>query len=118
MDVKHNNKTMKGGFKKLAQSGSKTNPMASGPTRPILSPRPTLVSGGASCAKPNQNGGAKSKKTKKAKKSKKPMPKDCAYCLRCQKVTKMLSQKERTTKNGRKQVVGKGDCGHEVFRFI
>ena len=137
MDVKNNNKTMKGGFKKLAQSGSKTNPMASGPTRPILSPKPTLVSGGwrvystgkpirgprpqkggSSCAKPNQNGGSKSKKTKKAKKSKKPMPKDSAYCLRCQKVTKMLSQKERTTKNGRKQVVGKGDCGHEVFRFI
>ena len=66
------------------------------------------------------NGGSKksSKKTKKAKKSKKPMPKGFAYCLICGKQTEMLNPETRTTKNGRKQMVGKGKCGHKVYRFI
>ena len=70
-------------------------------------------------------GGSKTKKSTKSakvskKKSKKPMPKDSAYCLnpKCRKQVKMLTHKERTTKNGRKQLVGKGECGHDVYRFI
>ena len=116
MDVKNNNKTMKGGFgahDKMPKTGgfrkvTKDSTYSYSNKKPIPTPAPSSVT----------KGGARSKKTKKAKKSKKPMPKDSAYCLRCQKVTKMLSQKERTTKNGRKQVVGKGECSHEVFRFI
>ena len=48
------------------------------------------------------------------------MPKDYAYCLnpKCRKQVKMLTHKERTTKNGRKQMVGEGKCGHKVYRFI
>ena len=66
------------------------------------------------------NGGSKksSKKTKKTKKSKKPMPKGFAYCLICGKQTEMLNPETRTTKNGRKQMVGKGKCGDKVYRFI
>jgi len=62
----------------------------------------------------------KTKKAKKAKKSKKPMPKGYGYCLnpKCRKQVKFLTHKETTTKNGRKQMVGKGECGHEVYRFI
>ena len=78
--------------------------------------------GGSSCAKPLSGGSKKSKKdakkTKKAKKSKKPMPKGFAYCLLCSKQTEMLNPETRTTKNGRKQMVGEGKCGHKVYRFI
>ena len=106
-------------------------------TRPTTT-RPTLR-GGSPMAKPMQKGGSsmakpmdkpmqmggskkhthkKSKKTKKTKKSKKPMPKGFAYCLMCGKQTEMLNPETRTTKNGRKQLVGKGKCGHKVYRFI
>ena len=79
--------------------------------------------GGSTAAKPKQNGGTKThshKKTKKVSKSKKktPMPKGFAYCLMCGKQTEMLNPETRTTKNGRKQLVGEGKCGHKVYRFI
>ena len=118
----------------------RTTTTKSTPSTTRSTPMPTLrggaahvkpmQNGGSSCNKPMQNGGSKSKKSskndtksskkeKKSKKSKKtPMPKDSAWCLRCQKATKMLTQKERTTKNGRKQLVAKGACGHEVYRFV
>ena len=59
----------------------------------------------------------KPKTSKKSKSSKKSMPKDNAYCLRCRKQTKMSDIKTKTTKNGRKQLVGMGDCKHTVYRF-
>ena len=59
----------------------------------------------------------KTKTSKKSKSSKKSMPKDNAYCLRCRKQTKMSDIKTKTTKNGRKQLVGMGDCKHTVYRF-
>ena len=46
-----------------------------------------------------------------------PMPKDFACCLRCRKQTKMNDIKTKTTKNGRKQLIGMGACGHTVYRF-
>ena len=79
-----------------------------------------MQKGGSSCNKPMQQGGSKKsshKKTKKAK-SKKPMPKGFAYCLMCGKQTEMHNPETRTTKNGRKQMVGEGKCGHKVYRFI
>lgn len=67
----------------------------------------------------SMSGGTK-KKSKKSSKSKSKMPEDHAYCLnpKCRKQVKMLTHKERKTKNGRKQLVGKGECGHDVYRFI
>lgn len=62
-------------------------------------------------------GTKKSSKTKKSSSSKKSMPKDCAYCLICRKQTKMSDIKTKTTKNGRKQLVGMGECKHTVYRF-
>ena len=59
----------------------------------------------------------KTKTSKKSKSSKKSMPKDNAYCLRCRKQTKMSDIKTKTTKNGRKQLVGMGDCKHTVYTF-
>ena len=83
------------------------------------------MKGGSNCNKPPMAGGSSkkssnkaTKKTKKAKKSKKPMKKGDAYCLQCGKATEMLNPETRTTKNGRKQMVGKGKCGHKIFRFI
>jgi len=46
-----------------------------------------------------------------------PMPKDFACCLRCRKQVKMSNIVTKTTKNGRKQLVGTGSCGHTVYRF-
>ena len=87
--------------------------------------KPNSLMGGASCNKPLAGGSKKSKKdakktkkVKKVKKSKKPMPKGFAYCLMCGKQTEMLNPETRTTKNGRKQMVGEGKCGHKVYRFI
>ena len=62
-------------------------------------------------------GTKKSSKTKKSSSSKKSMPKDYAYCLICRKQTKMSDIKTKTTKNGRKQLVGMGECKHTVYRF-
>jgi len=58
------------------------------------------------------------KKTKKTKKTKKPMPKGFGYCTGCRKTMEMHTTQEKTTKNGRKQLVGKCKFGHSVFRFI
>jgi len=81
-------------------------------------------------ASKHSKGTKKSSKSMKTKKTKKtttkrkngvkcvsPMPKDHACCLRCRKQTKMSDIKTKTTKNGRKQLVGMGECKHTVYRF-
>ena len=75
----------------------------------------------------SMSGGSKTKKTskkdsktpKKSKKSKKPMPKGYAYCMnpKCRKQVKMITEKSKTTKNGRSLLYGEGSCGHTVYRF-
>ena len=102
----------------LRGGSSSAKPMQKGGSSAVK----PMQNGGSSCAKPLSGGSKKSKKdakkTKKAKKSKKPMPKGFAYCLMCSKQTEMLNPETRTTKNGRKQMVGEGKCGHKVYRFI
>ena len=131
MSSNSNNKPMKGGSTKLnnGMKGGSTkliNGMKGGvgaitikpPTTTKTSttkPSMTKLSGGS---KKSSKDHKKSKKTKKTKKSKKPMPKGFAYCLMCGKQTEMLNPETRTTKNSRKQLVGKGKCGHKVYRFI
>ena len=121
MTTKNVVKSLKGGYKV-----SPTTTKAS--EKPTMKPSMKLSSltGGSSCDKPMLKGGSKkskkdtkkTKKVKKTKKSKKPMPKGFAYCLMCGKQTEMLNPETRTTKNGRKQMVGEGKCGHKVYRFI
>jgi hypothetical protein len=121
MTTKNVVKSLKGGYKV-----SPTTTKAS--EKPTMKPSMKLPSltGGSSCDKPMLKGGSKkskkdtkkTKKVKKTKKSKKPMPKGFAYCLMCGKQTEMLNPETRTTKNGRKQMVGEGKCGHKVYRFI
>jgi hypothetical protein len=106
-------KSMKGGYK--ITSTTKPTPTMNSYMKPSM----LSMKGGSSCVKP-QNGGSKKskKKDKKTKKNKKPMAKGFAYCLMCGKQTEMLNPETRTTKNGRKQMVGEGKCGHKVYRFI
>ena len=124
-------KSMKGGYK--ITSTTKATPTAkptlhkggSSSVKPLKGGSSSVKpqKGGSSCAKP-QNGGSKktkknAKKTKKTKKSKKPMPKGFAYCMnpKCRKQVKMLTEKSKTTKNGRTLLYGEGACGHTVYRF-
>ncbi len=59
------------------------------------------------------------KKTKKTKKTKKPMPEGYARCMICDKAVKMINPSVKTTKNGRKRLTGKLECGHhQGNRFI
>ena len=76
----------------------------------------TMMSGGSKTKKTSKKD---SKSPKKSKKSKKPMPKGYAYCMnpKCRKQVKMITEKSKTTKNGRSLLYGEGSCGHTVYRF-
>jgi hypothetical protein len=59
------------------------------------------------------------KSLKKTKKTKKPMPEGYARCMICDKAVKMINPSVKTTKNGRKRLTGKLECGHhQGNRFI
>jgi len=60
-----------------------------------------------------------SKKVKKSKSTKKAMPEGYARCMICKKAVKMINPSVKTTKNGRKRLTGKLECGHhQGNRFI
>ena len=60
-----------------------------------------------------------SKKVKKSKSTKKAMPEGFAWCMKCKKAVKMVNTSVKTTKNGRKMLTGKLECGHhQGHRFI
>jgi len=60
-----------------------------------------------------------SKKVKKSKSTKKTMPEGYARCMICKKAVKMVNPSVKTTKNGRKMLTGKLECGHhQGNRFI
>lgn len=64
-------------------------------------------------------GTKKSSKTKKSSSSKKSMPAGYARCMICKKAVKMINPIVKTTKNGRKMLTGKLECGHhQGHRFI
>jgi len=59
------------------------------------------------------------KSLKKTKKTKKAMPEGFARCMICKKAVKMINPSVKTTKNGRKRLTGKLECGHhQGNRFI
>jgi len=59
------------------------------------------------------------KSLKKTKKTKKPMPEGYARCMICNEAVKMINPSVKTTKNGRKRLTGKLECGHhQGNRFI
>ena len=73
-------------------------------------------------------GGATMKMTKMSKKSSKtrkngvkcakPMPKGYGCCFTCRKNSKIMSSEIKKTKNGRKQEVSVGQCGHKMYKFV
>ena len=111
---------------KSLKGGYTVSPTTKPHTKPTMNHTMKLSSlkGGSSLAKPLA-GGSKTKKasgekkSKKSNKSKKPMPKGYAYCMnpKCRKQVKMLTEKSKTTKNGRTLLYGEGACGHTVYRF-
>ena len=61
----------------------------------------------------------KSSKKSLKKSSKKAMPEGYARCMICNKAVKMVNPSVKTTKNGRKMLTGKLECGHhQGNRFI
>jgi len=61
----------------------------------------------------------KTKKTRKnGVKCSKPMPKGYGCCFTCRKNSKIMSSEIKKTKNGRKQQVSLGECGHKMYRFV
>ena len=61
----------------------------------------------------------KSSKKSSKKTSKKAMPEGYARCMKCKKAVKMINPTVKTTKNGRKMLTGKLECGHhQGHRFI
>ena len=68
-------------------------------------------------SKMSKKASKKSKETKKS--SKKSMPAGYARCMICKKAVKMINPIVKTTKNGRKMLTGKLECGHhQGHRFI
>jgi hypothetical protein len=61
----------------------------------------------------------KSKKTKKGRvQCSKPIPKGYGCCFTCRKNSKIMSSEIKKTKNGRKQQVSLGECGHKMYKFV
>ena len=61
----------------------------------------------------------KSLKKSSKKTSKKAMLEGYARCMKCKKAVKMINPTVKTTKNGRKMLTGKLECGHhQGHRFI
>ena len=48
----------------------------------------------------------------------KPIPKGYGCCFSCRKNSKIMSSEIKKTKNGRKQQVSLGECGHKMYKFI
>ena len=59
------------------------------------------------------------KKTRKGRvQCSKPIPKGYGCCFSCRKNSKIMSSEIKKTKNGRKQQVSLGECGHKMYKFV
>ena len=69
-----------------------------------------------STPKPTKGGGKR--KSKKAKKAKHPMKADEAYCVKCEKPMKRVTEKKDTMKNGRNFLRATDEHGHKMVRIV